>query len=41
MHVWQLSLLNEHNMLKLLGMVLSYLLGIYGNYKGLKVGSTL
>ena len=41
LHVWHLSLLKEHNILKLLGMVLSYLLGIYGNFKGIDVGSTL
>ena len=41
MHVWRISLLNEYSMLKLLGMVLSCLLGIVGSCNGLEVGSVL
>ena len=38
---WHLSLLKEHRMLKLLGMVLSCFLGIVGSCNGLEVGSVL
>ncbi len=40
-HVWHLNLLKEHNMLKLLGMVLCNLLGIYGSYNGIELGLAL
>jgi hypothetical protein len=40
-HVWHLSLLKEHNMLKLLGIVLSNLLDIHSNYNDIEEGSVL
>jgi hypothetical protein len=39
--VWYLSLFNEHSMFKLIGMILSCLLGIYGSCNGEEVESAL